>query len=215
MAASLTRDEIVKEGKELPDIVVIRADTDLPFRGRELRHYRMPETGISQVRLEDRAQRQDVKNLTVEALTQTETIMTKHRSDEDVELNVTAMLDMAFQLLAFFVLTFKPPPGEDQIYLKLPPAQPVAGMTGTQKAGADETKDPKDVKTDQVADGEPDGRRGSGSITDVPVGIPSVCDEAPSPTTNWKASCGATSRPRTKTRPAARRAMPRAITSRW
>ena len=49
-----------------------------------------------------------------------------------MELNVTAMLDMAFQLLAFFVLTFKPPPGEDQIYLKLPPAQPVAGMTGTQ-----------------------------------------------------------------------------------
>ena len=62
-------------------------------------------------------------------------------------LNVTAMLDMAFQLLAFFVLTFRPPPGEDQIYLKLPPAQPVAGMTGTQEAGADETKDPKDVKT--------------------------------------------------------------------
>ena len=53
--------------------------------------------------------------------------MSRRRSEEDVELNVTAMLDMAFQLLAFFVLTFRPPPGEAQIYLKLPPAQPVAG----------------------------------------------------------------------------------------
>ena len=99
--------------------------------------------------------------------------MSKRRSNEDVELNVTAMLDMAFQLLAFFVLTFKPPPGEDQIYLKLPPAQPVAGMRGTQAAGADETKDPKDVKTTksltvQLDDG------GSGAISAVQVGIPDV-----------------------------------------
>ena len=50
--------------------------------------------------------------------------MRKHKKDENVELNVTAMLDMAFQLLAFFILTFKPPPGEDQIYLKLPPPSP-------------------------------------------------------------------------------------------
>ena len=46
-------------------------------------------------------------------------------------LNVTAMLDMAFQLLAFFVLTFKPPPAEAQIFLKLPPYQAVLGP-GTQ-----------------------------------------------------------------------------------
>ena len=32
MAAKLTRDEVVHEGKELPDIVVIRADTTCPFR---------------------------------------------------------------------------------------------------------------------------------------------------------------------------------------
>ena len=53
MAAKMTRDEMVKEGKELPDTVVIRADSRCPFRGRELRHFRMPETGISHVRLED------------------------------------------------------------------------------------------------------------------------------------------------------------------
>ena len=99
--------------------------------------------------------------------------MKKHHSDEDVTLNVTAMLDMAFQLLAFFILTFKPPPGEDQIYLKMPPAQPVAGMTGTQSAGADETKDPKDVKLTKLVVVNL-GDRGGGSITDVAIGIPTV-----------------------------------------
>ena len=38
------------------------------------------------------------------------------------------MLDMAFQLLAFFILTFRPPPGEDKIFLKLPPAAAGAGL---------------------------------------------------------------------------------------
>ena len=42
-------------------------------------------------------------------------------------------------------LTFKPPPGEFQIYLKLPPAQAVLG-SGGQSAGNDENKDPKDIK---------------------------------------------------------------------
>ena len=46
-------------------------------------------------------------------------------------------------------------------------------MTGTQSAGADETKDPKDVKTTKsltvnLLDGN------TGSINDVRVGIPSV-----------------------------------------
>jgi biopolymer transport protein ExbD len=52
--------------------------------------------------------------------------MARQRASEDVELNVTAMLDMAFQLLAFFVLTFRPAPFEPAVQLHLPPAQPVA-----------------------------------------------------------------------------------------
>ncbi len=97
--------------------------------------------------------------------------MTRRPSQEDVELNVTAMLDMAFQLLAFFILTFRPPPGEDQIYLKLPPAQPVANMTGTKKAGADETQSAKDVKpTKTLLVTLQDG--GNGTITDIRIGIP-------------------------------------------
>lgn len=49
--------------------------------------------------------------------------MRRCRSDsaDGVNLNVTAMLDMAFQLLAFFVLTFKAPAPEGQLSLRLPP----------------------------------------------------------------------------------------------
>ncbi len=100
--------------------------------------------------------------------------MTRRRSEEEVTLNVTAMLDMAFQLLAFFILTFRPPPAEDQIFLKLPPAQPVAGLHGTQNAGQDDTKDPKDVKTTKSLTVTLLDRDGSGSISDVAVGIPDV-----------------------------------------
>lgn len=67
----------------------------------------------------------------------------KHGGSESVELNLAAMLDMAFQLLTFFILTFKPSPVEGQINLKLPPPQPVAGAPGVAKPGEDEAnKDP-------------------------------------------------------------------------
>ncbi len=62
----------------------------------------------------------------------------KHKGAEAVELNLAAMLDMAFQLLTFFILTFKPSPVEGQINLKLPPPQPVAGAKGAPKAGDNE-----------------------------------------------------------------------------
>jgi biopolymer transport protein ExbD len=69
----------------------------------------------------------------------------KMRSSEEVELNLASMLDMAFQLLAFFILTFQPPPAEMQILMRMPPAQAVLGG-GTQAAGSDETKKPEEVK---------------------------------------------------------------------
>lgn len=50
----------------------------------------------------------------------------RRRAPEDVQLNLAAMLDMAFQLLAFFILTFKPSPVEGQINLNLPPPVPIA-----------------------------------------------------------------------------------------
>jgi biopolymer transport protein ExbD len=51
------------------------------------------------------------------------------RSKADVELNLAAMLDMAFQLLAFFILTFRPSPIEGQLSLHLPPAVPVTNVS--------------------------------------------------------------------------------------
>ena len=62
----------------------------------------------------------------------------KRRSQSDVELNVTAMLDMAFQLLAFFILTFKPAPIEGQVSLRLPPPQVAVVVKGGDVAGSNE-----------------------------------------------------------------------------
>ncbi|MFO1066718.1 MAG: biopolymer transporter ExbD [Pirellulales bacterium] len=53
----------------------------------------------------------------------------KVRGHEEVELNMAAMLDMAFQLLAFFILTFKPSPVESQIALRLPTSEQVTKTT--------------------------------------------------------------------------------------
>lgn len=58
---------------------------------------------------------------------------------EAVELNLAAMLDMAFQLLTFFILTFRPSPVEGQVSLHLPPPQPVTNVQSAQAAGADTT----------------------------------------------------------------------------
>ena len=53
----------------------------------------------------------------------------KRHSQEEVELNLAAMLDMAFQLLAFFILTFRPSPVEGQLAVRLPPPVAVTNIT--------------------------------------------------------------------------------------
>lgn len=62
----------------------------------------------------------------------------KSGSDE-VELNLAAMLDMAFQLLTFFILTFRPSPIEGQIALNLPPPIAVTNMQQVRAAAAGTT----------------------------------------------------------------------------
>lgn len=52
-----------------------------------------------------------------------------NRSSEGVEVPITPMLDMAFQLLTFFVLTYKPVPTEGQFLMNLLPVQPVTAMS--------------------------------------------------------------------------------------
>jgi biopolymer transport protein ExbD len=70
--------------------------------------------------------------------------MAKHRkAPEEVELNLAAMLDMAFQILTFFILTFKPAPVEGQIQLRMPPPQALAAPDAKKQAGDnDKIKDP-------------------------------------------------------------------------
>jgi len=71
----------------------------------------------------------------------------RKRSHDDVTLNITAMLDMAFQLLAFFILTFKPNPVEGQINLNLPPPRPIAAPDAKPDEGNDEGDAPAAAKT--------------------------------------------------------------------
>jgi biopolymer transport protein ExbD len=65
----------------------------------------------------------------------------RKRKQGECELNLAAMLDMAFQLLTFFILTFKPAPVEGQIDVKMPPPKPVtqksSGGAGSSNAPAD------------------------------------------------------------------------------
>jgi biopolymer transport protein ExbD len=69
----------------------------------------------------------------------------KRRLQGEVELNVTAMLDLAFQLLAFFILTFRPSPVEGDVVLRLPAALPTTVLPNAQPAGANE-KNPNPVQ---------------------------------------------------------------------
>lgn len=67
----------------------------------------------------------------------------QRRIQGEVELNLAAMLDMAFQLLAFFILTFKPGSVEGQIALRMPLPMPVTNAN----APATEIKDQPDEST--------------------------------------------------------------------
>ena len=71
----------------------------------------------------------------------------KNHASEDVELNLAAMLDMAFQLLTFFILTFRPAPVEGQISLRLPPPQGLVGGTAEAGKESSETETPKGLNT--------------------------------------------------------------------
>jgi len=72
----------------------------------------------------------------------------------DVQLNMAAMLDMAFQLLAFFILTYRPAPVEGCIALRMPPPGPVTRPESSRDGGAPTPADATDlagVATLQIA----------------------------------------------------------------
>jgi len=61
----------------------------------------------------------------------------KGHGREEVELNLAAMLDMAFQLLTFFIMTFKPAPIEGQVTLMMPPPLPTTITEKGERVGSD------------------------------------------------------------------------------
>ncbi len=94
------------------------------------------------------------------------------RLHHEVELNLTAMLDLAFQLLAFFILTFRPLPFEGNVSLHLPPPQPVTRTDGGEKAGADASNtNPLEGLNTLVVTvlAEPDGRIGGLAVAGTSV----------------------------------------------
>ena len=100
----------------------------------------------------------------------------KKRGQQEVELNMASMLDMAFQLLSFFILTFHPPPLEGQISLRLPLAKVVSNPTGKNEAG-NQDKTPVDIKgvntltitVSAKKDGEIDFNNNSTGVLNQPV----------------------------------------------
>jgi biopolymer transport protein ExbD len=60
---------------------------------------------------------------------------------------IAPMLDMAFQLLTFFVLTYKPMPSEGQFVMNLLPAQPATAMSAEAPTEAASDKLPASLRT--------------------------------------------------------------------
>ena len=80
-----------------------------------------------------------------------------HRTQQSVKLNLAAMLDMAFQLLTFFILTFKPAPVEGTIDLIMPPAAAVTPTPSTRRTEPpllDPLADLRSLVIDVAATGE-------------------------------------------------------------
>lgn len=66
----------------------------------------------------------------------------KKQKGIDVEIPVTPMLDMAFQLLTFFILTYRPAPSEGQFGMNLMPAAPIIKMDAAAPPASDANANP-------------------------------------------------------------------------
>ena len=101
----------------------------------------------------------------------------KRPKTEEVTLNLAAMLDMAFQLLAFFILTFKPNPVEGQINLNLPPPVPIAEQKVDQEAEPDAGPGVAAAKTLTITIAS----AGNGQVASMTVGLAKLFDGPASP----------------------------------
>ena len=65
----------------------------------------------------------------------------KKKPEEEITIPVTPMLDMAFQLLTFFILTYKSTPTEGQFSMNLLPAAPATDFRAQAEAESAATND--------------------------------------------------------------------------
>jgi biopolymer transport protein ExbD len=72
----------------------------------------------------------------------------KKKNEQSLEIPVTPMLDMAFQLLTFFILTYHPMPSEGQFSMNLLPAAPATDINAKAPENAAASADiPASLKT--------------------------------------------------------------------
>jgi len=84
----------------------------------------------------------------------------RKKSEESLDVPITPMLDMAFQLLTFFILTYHPMPSEGQFVMNLLPAAPATDLN----AQSPETAPGQPRRAGGAADPAdraPRGRRGA------------------------------------------------------
>ena len=96
------------------------------------------------------------------------------RVQGECELNLAAMLDMAFQLLTFFILTFKPSPVERSCGLEMPPPRPVTATPKESGTGQNEPLKPQYVGLNTLVISAWPSRSGDGSLGTISVGDVSV-----------------------------------------
>src|SRR6516225_11702392 len=71
----------------------------------------------------------------------------KTRRAEEPTVQIAPMLDMAFQLLTFFILTYKPLPTEGQFVMNLLPPQPATAINAEAPTEAASDKLPASLRT--------------------------------------------------------------------
>src|SRR4051794_7944653 len=96
----------------------------------------------------------------------------KPMKQQEVEMQITPMLDMAFQLLTFFILTYRPAPIEGQFAMNLLPASPAIKMDAAAPpdAAAKNQDVPASLRTMTVQlRANPDGTLGKVALEELEV----------------------------------------------
>ena len=96
----------------------------------------------------------------------------KKKKHDEVELQVTPMLDMAFQLLTFFILTYRAAPMEGQFSMNLLPAAPAIKMDAKEPPNSDAKNAdvPQQLRTMTTQlRANPDGTLGQVNLEEIEV----------------------------------------------